>query len=178
VTRVIHQTESLEKTCLETTAYYEATETDTEKIQPDPRMMQSVVEQQEVAKEEAAVMSVGGVRKRRRDQNLAAGRRQKPKERIKASCESRRRLTVRGRKMTRHAGVAWRRKNFVRKMGTEEVGCRLQEGVQLCKSGMAQEERRQKNWDPGKLWTAQGVRRRRNKGDPLRKSGTAQGMQS
>jgi hypothetical protein len=92
--------------------------TDTEKIQPDPRMMQSVVEHQEVPKEDATVMPVGGLRKWYRNWNLTAGRHQKPKGRIQASCESRRRLTVAGRKTTRRARVAWRRKN-VRKISTQ-----------------------------------------------------------
>jgi hypothetical protein len=61
------------------------TETDTEKIQLDPRIMQSVAELQEVPKEEAAVMPVGGLRKWRRDRNLAVGRHQKHKGRIQAS---------------------------------------------------------------------------------------------
>jgi hypothetical protein len=104
----------------ERTACHEATEADTEKTEHNPVMMQSIGEHQEVPKEEAAVMPVGGLRKRRRDRNLAAGRRQKPKRRIQASCESRRRLTVTGRKMTRHARVAWRRKSDVRKIRTQE----------------------------------------------------------
>jgi hypothetical protein len=36
----------------------------------------------------------------------------------------------------------------------DEVVCCLQEGVQLCNSGMAQEKPLKENWDPGKLWTA------------------------
>jgi hypothetical protein len=65
-------------------------------------------------------MPVGGLRKQRRDRNLATGRRQKPKGRIQASCESRRRITVAGKKMTRCATVAWHRKNAIRKIGTQE----------------------------------------------------------
>jgi hypothetical protein len=84
------------------------------KTEPDPRKMQSVEEHQGIPKEEAAVMPVGGVKKRRRDRNLTAGRRQKPKGRIQASSESRRRLTVAGKKMTRRAIVAWRKRNVFR----------------------------------------------------------------
>jgi hypothetical protein len=58
----------------ETAASQEDTET-----KPDPGKMQSVEEHQEIPKEEAAAMPVGGLRKRRRDRNLAAGLRQKPK---------------------------------------------------------------------------------------------------
>jgi hypothetical protein len=97
----------------EMTAYNEATEADTEKTEPGPGMRQFVGEHHEVPKEEAAVIPVGGLRKRRRDQDLAAGRSQKPKRRIQVSCESRKRLTVAGRKMTHQATVAWRKRNSI-----------------------------------------------------------------
>jgi hypothetical protein len=61
----------------ETVASQEATKTE-----PDPGKMQFVEEHQEIPKEEAAVMPVRGLRKQRRDRNLAAGHRQKPKRRI------------------------------------------------------------------------------------------------
>jgi myosin heavy subunit len=89
VTRVIHKTQSLKKACLETTACHEATEADTEKTEPDPGMMRSMEEHQEIPKGEAAVMPVGGLRKRRRVQNLAAERRQKPKKRTRGYYGSR-----------------------------------------------------------------------------------------
>jgi hypothetical protein len=97
------------------------TEADTEKTEPDPGMMQSVEEHQEIPKEEAALMPVGGLRKRRRDRNLATGCHQKPKGRIQASCESRSRLTVAGKKMTRRAAVAWHKRNVFRKIGTQGI---------------------------------------------------------
>jgi hypothetical protein len=81
--------------------------------------MQSVEEHQEIHKEDAAVMPVGGLRKQHRDWNLTAGHRQKPKRRIQASCESRRRLTVAG-KMTRRATVAWCKRNIFRRIVTKE----------------------------------------------------------
>jgi hypothetical protein len=89
------------------------------KTEPDPGKMQSVDEHQEIPEEDAAVMPVGGLKKRRRDWNLAAGRRQKPKGRIQANCESRRRLTVAGKKMTHHATVAWSKRNVFRRIGTQ-----------------------------------------------------------
>jgi hypothetical protein len=94
------------KACQETTACREATKANAEKTEPDPGMMQSVRKHQEVPKEDAAVMPVGGLRKRCRDQNLATGRRQKPKERIQASRESRKKLTVTGRKVHSRAREA------------------------------------------------------------------------
>jgi hypothetical protein len=65
-------------------------------------------------------MQVEEPRKRRRDRNLTAGRRQKPKWKTQASWEYRRRLTVAGKKMTRRATVVWRRKNAVRRIWTHE----------------------------------------------------------
>jgi hypothetical protein len=103
------------RTCQsETAASEEATKTE-----PDPGKMQSVEERQEIPKEESTVMPVGGLRKRRRDRNLPAGRHQKPKGRIQASCEPRRRLTVAGKKITCCATVAWCKRNIFRRIGTQ-----------------------------------------------------------
>jgi hypothetical protein len=59
----------------------------------------------------------------------------------------------------------------------EEVGCRLQEGVPPCKSGMVQEERLQEDSDPDKLWTAARIGRCQED-DPQCKSGTTQGTRA
>jgi hypothetical protein len=99
----------------ETTACHEVTEADTEKTEPDPGVMQFIGEHQEVPKEEAAMMLVRGLRKRRTDRNLAAGRHQKPKGRIHASCELWKRLIVTNRKVSHHAVVPWRKRGVVRK---------------------------------------------------------------
>jgi hypothetical protein len=96
----------------------EASQEDTE-AKPEPGMMQSVEEHQEIPKEEATVMPVGEPRKQHRDQNLAAGRRHKPKRRIQASCESRSRLTVAGKKITCRATVAWCKRNVFRRIVTQ-----------------------------------------------------------
>jgi hypothetical protein len=92
------------------------TEADTEKPDPDSGMMQSTEEHQEFAKKDAAVMPVGEPRKRRRVRNLAAERRQKQKERIRITCESRRKSAASCRKVSRRATVAWRKRNLVRKI--------------------------------------------------------------
>jgi hypothetical protein len=55
-------------------ACHEATEDGTEKAEPDPRMIQSVVEHQEVPKEDSIVKPVKGRKKRRRGRKPAAGR--------------------------------------------------------------------------------------------------------
>jgi hypothetical protein len=94
----------------ETTICQEATEANPEKlkayqeIEPDAGVMQAIGEHQEVPKQEATVMPVGGLRKWRRDRNLAVRRHQKG--RIQASLVSQKRLTVTSRKVTRHAKVA------------------------------------------------------------------------
>jgi hypothetical protein len=47
------------------------------------------------------------------------------------------------------------------------TGRRQQEDDPPCKSGMAQAKYLQENWDPEKLWTAQGVGRHGNNDNPL-----------
>jgi hypothetical protein len=84
----------------ETTACQEATETE-----PDPQMMQSIEEHQEISKEEITVMSVGELRKRRRVCNLAAERRQKRNERTWGNRGCRRKSAAACRKMSK-SGMA------------------------------------------------------------------------
>jgi hypothetical protein len=119
----------------ETTACDEATET-----KPDPGTMQSVEEHQEIPKEEATVMPAGGLRKRRRGRNLAAGRRQKPKGTIRASCESSRRFTVAGRKVSRRAAVARRKRNVFRKIGIRRM-CGLRKRLTAARIKMTRHAR-------------------------------------
>jgi hypothetical protein len=86
----------------EMTTCREATETE-----PDPGMMQPIEEHHEIPKEEAAVMPVGGLRKRCRVRNLAVECRQKMKERTQGYHGSRRTSAASYRKVSRHAKVAW-----------------------------------------------------------------------
>jgi hypothetical protein len=91
-------------------------------------------------------MSVGGQRKRSLVRKLAAEPHQKPKERTREYCGSRKRVTVAGKgNVSRCVELEWRKKP-----SSEEY------------------------WEPGKLWTAQEVAHSRNKGSPLCKSGTEQ----
>jgi hypothetical protein len=129
-------------------AYLGKTEADTEKTEPDPGMMQSTEEHQEIPKGEAAVMQVGEPRKLRRVRSLAAERRQKRKERTRGNRGSRRKSAAACRKVSRCARVAWHRKSVVRKIGTQE------------------------NCGPRKEFAAAGIRATRCA------SGTAQGTQS
>jgi hypothetical protein len=110
--------------------------------------MQSTVENHEAPKEEAAVMPVRGLRKWCGDWNLSAGRHQKPKGRIQASCVSRKRLTVAGR--TCCVGVTWLRRGIIRKdctrpkfeQATQRVG-------PLRKNLRTHHERKRGTKDPG-----------------------------
>jgi hypothetical protein len=94
------------KACQETTACHGATEIDTEKIEPNPEMMQSVEEHQEIPKEGAIVKPVEGRKKRHRGRKLAAGRRGEPKELIRGICGSRSKLAAACRKVSRRARMA------------------------------------------------------------------------
>jgi hypothetical protein len=85
----------------ETTTCREEMETE-----PDPGMMQSIEEQQEIPKEDAAVMSVGRLRKRRRVCDLAAEHHQKMRERTRGNSGSRRKLAAACRKVSLRSKVA------------------------------------------------------------------------
>jgi hypothetical protein len=95
-------------------AHQEATKTE-----PDPGLMQSTEEHREFHKEEAAVMQVGELRKRRRFCSRAAKRRQKRKERILGNRGSRRKSAAACRKLTRRVKVAWRKRNHFRNVQTQ-----------------------------------------------------------
>jgi hypothetical protein len=66
------------------------TEANTEKTEPDPGVMQSVEEHQEIPEGDAAVMPVGELKKGRRVCNLVAECRQKRKESTRGYRGSRR----------------------------------------------------------------------------------------
>jgi hypothetical protein len=100
----------------ETTACH--AEMEATKTEPDPGMMQSTEEHQEIPKGKAAVMPVREPRKRRRVRNLAAERRQKRKERTRGNRGSRRKSAVACSEVSRRATVAWRKRNLIRRSGT------------------------------------------------------------
>jgi hypothetical protein len=83
--------------------------------------------------------------------NLAAERRQKQKERIRTSCESKRRSTIACRKVSRCAKVAWRKKNFFRTFQTQKgwtfgKTCRVDpEGSTVVMFSNTRQHRRLKN---------------------------------
>jgi hypothetical protein len=89
------------------------------KTKPDPEMMQSVEEHQEIPKKDAVVKPVNGRKKRRRARKPAAGRRGKPNELTQGDCESGKKLAAACKKITRRATVAWRKKNVFRRTVTQ-----------------------------------------------------------
>jgi hypothetical protein len=82
-------------------------------------MMQSKEEHQEIPRGKPAMMLVGGQRKRRRVQKLAAESRQKRNERTRGNRGSKRKSTAACRKVYRRAKVAWRKRNIVRNKWTK-----------------------------------------------------------
>jgi hypothetical protein len=95
------------------------TEADTGKTEPDPGMMQSTEEHQDIPKGEAAVMPVGEPKKRRWVCNLAAERRQKMKKRTRGSRGSRRKSSAACRKVSCRAKVARRKMNLFMNVQTQ-----------------------------------------------------------
>jgi hypothetical protein len=85
-------------------------------------MTQSVEKYQEVTKTETTDMPVGRLRKRRRDRNLAALRRQKAKGRSHSRCESTKRVTVAGEMTSGRGKVAWLMSDIARR---ECTGCNV-----------------------------------------------------
>jgi hypothetical protein len=98
------------------------THQETTEVDPDTEMMQSVEEHQEFPIGEAVVMPVKRQKKRRKGRKSTAGRRGEPKELTRGNCGSRRKLAVACRKVSRHAKVAWRKRNLIRQLWTE-VNC-------------------------------------------------------
>jgi hypothetical protein len=104
----------------ETTACHKAMKADMEKIEPDPEMMQSAEEHQEIPIEDAAIMPVGEPRKRRRVQYLATQSHWLRKDRTRGNHGSRRTSPAACRKVYRRAKVAWRNRNIVRNNWTQK----------------------------------------------------------
>jgi hypothetical protein len=81
-------------------------------------MMQSAVEHREAPEEDAIAKPVEGWKKRHKGRNQAAERRGEPKELTRGNCGSRRKLVAACRQVSRHATVAWLKKNVFRKSWT------------------------------------------------------------
>jgi hypothetical protein len=99
----------------------------TEKIELDTGMMQSIEEHQDVPSEDVAVMPVKGLRKRRGIWKSTAGRRGEPKELNRGNHGSRRKLAATCRKVSRHAAMVWRKRKLFRRTGTQGICGRRKE---------------------------------------------------
>jgi hypothetical protein len=108
-------------------ACHEATEANTEKIEPIQGMMQSVAEHQVAPKEDVIVKPVKERKKRHRGRKPATERRGEPKEMTRGDCGCRRKLAAACRRVSHHARVAWRKRNLLRKIRTQENCEPLQE---------------------------------------------------
>jgi hypothetical protein len=110
---------SLRECQKETMACQETTEARLECEKPTPVDMESESEHREVPNENAVVKPVRGRKKRHRGPKQAAGRRGEPKELTRGDCGSRKKLAAACRKVSRHATVAWRKRNIFRKSWTQ-----------------------------------------------------------
>jgi hypothetical protein len=90
-------------------SWREETKTCLVKVEANPEEKETVAEQREVPKEEAAVETIGALKKRYGDRHLAVGRRRQLKKRTKGDGGSRQKLAVVRKGMTRRAGVARRK---------------------------------------------------------------------
>jgi hypothetical protein len=85
----------------------------------NPEDMKYEVEHREVPMEEVTVKSSGTMKKRHRGRHLVAWRREETKELTQGDYGSRRKLAAACRKVSRHAKVAWRKRNAFRKIRTQ-----------------------------------------------------------
>jgi hypothetical protein len=92
----------------------------TEKIELDNGMMQSAEEHQDIVSEDVAVTPFKGLKKRHRGRKSTAERRGEPKKGTRVYYDSRRKVTVAGKRTSRGATVAWRKRNLISRNGTQE----------------------------------------------------------
>jgi hypothetical protein len=108
----------------------------------NPGMTQSIEKHQEVPKKETTVMPVRRLRKRRRDQTLTAGCRQRAKGRSQSCCESMKGVTAAGKMKYRRAKVAWLMRDTARRECTgDNVASRNQRGCTMNRPRMQQRHR-------------------------------------
>jgi hypothetical protein len=98
------------------------------KEEPASEEMKPEVVHQEVPREHASVVPVGGLRKQRRGRKEAAGRHEEPKKLNRGICGSREKLAAACRRVSCRATVAWRKRNMLRKPWTQRI-CGLRKEV-------------------------------------------------
>jgi hypothetical protein len=109
---------SLRECRKETMTCQGTTEARLECEKPTPMNRESEAEHREVPKKDAVVKPVRGRKRRHRVRKQAAERRGEPKELTRGYCGSRKKFAATCRKVSRHATVAWRKKNIFRKSWT------------------------------------------------------------
>jgi hypothetical protein len=100
----------------------------TEKIEENTEMMQSAEEHQDIPTEDVAVLPAQGLKKRHRGRKSTAERRGEQKKGTRGYYESRGKVTVAGKRTSRHATVALRKRNIFRKSETHGY-CGSRKGV-------------------------------------------------
>jgi hypothetical protein len=83
--------------------------------------LDSESEHREVPNEDAVVKPVRGRKKRHRGRKQAEGRRGEPEELTRGDCGFRKKLAAACRKVSRHATVAWRKRNIFRISWTQAI---------------------------------------------------------
>jgi hypothetical protein len=101
------------------TAYQETTEARLECEEPASVDMESEVVHEEFCAEDAAVKSLGTIKKRHTGRHLAAGQCGQPKELTQGICGSWRTLAATCRKVSHCAAVARSKRNVFRKIWTQ-----------------------------------------------------------
>jgi hypothetical protein len=86
----------------------------------------------------------GALKKRHRGRRLTAERGKNPKERTRGNYGSRKRLTVAGGKMTRRAGMAWRKRKVIRKKCTRDRVEQEARRVRMLRKRLQKETKRQR----------------------------------
>jgi hypothetical protein len=148
-----------------------------EKMEPNIEENEATVEREDVPSEDVAVMPVKGLKKRRRGRKSTAGRRGEPKKLNRGNCGSRKKLAAACRKVSRHATVAWLKRNLFRRSGNQEFCGQRKEltAAGIRKIPCAQVVRRKKRSHEGPSveqgtqhnWTRNKFARRTRKGRTL-----------
>jgi hypothetical protein len=145
---VVHSMRAWHK---EAVACQETTEACLDSKEPNPDDM----EHREVPTEEAAVKSSGTMKKWHRGRHPAAGRHGEPKELTRGDCGSRGKLAAAYRKLSRHAAVAWRKRNVLRNIRTQGNRGPRQElgaaGIRMTRCAKEHGCKRQTEDDAGKI---------------------------
>jgi hypothetical protein len=138
-------------------------------MEANPEEKEAVVVRQDIPYEVATVMPVRGLRKWRRVRKLATECRQKLKELTQGDCGFRRELAAASRKkVSRHAMVAWRKRNVFRNIvihGSSESRNKLAvNGMRMTRSAKVARGRRHNGKRYGQNNTGEETQKQRTEG--------------